>query len=145
MRNLTKEERELFNLALSNKPMLRNGYWHVQTSRRRFKVSRLTVMLHLDKYLERWELVHHKDGNRQNDTLENLEVLNISEHNALHHNARNQTKPKGWKPVNVTSPEIIERIRKLAEPMAKVNCSEISRRLKQEGIKITSMTIKRYL
>ncbi len=145
MRNLTKEERKLFKRALSNTPMIRNGYWHVQAFKKRFKVSRLTVMLHLDKFLERWELVHHKDGDRQNDAIENLEVLNISEHNAMHHNPKYQTKPDNWKPANTTPPEVIKRIKEIASQMIKINCSEISRRLKSEGVKISSMAVKKYI
>lgn len=145
MRNLTEKERKTFNIAINNVPFLKNGYWYVQTSRRRFKVSRLTVMLHMDKYLEIWELVHHKDGNSQNDTLDNLEVLNHSEHNALHYNPDNQSKPDGWKPANTTPPEVIERIREVASGMVKINCSEIARILKKEKISINSVTVKRYL
>jgi hypothetical protein len=42
----------------------------------------------LGRKLEPYEVVHHKDGNRTNNHLENLEVLDASSHAALHHRER---------------------------------------------------------
>lgn len=149
MRDLTKEEEIIFKRILLLKPMDHLGYisyrLDINGIRRRFKRSRLIVQLHLGKYLESWELVCHKDGNKKNDDIENLEVLNHSEHNALHHNPNNQSKPNGWKPANTTPQEIIERIKEIASGMVKINCSEIARILKKEKININSVTVKRYL
>ncbi len=36
---------------------------------------RLVMEQALGRYLEEWEVVHHKDGNRQNNVWENLELL----------------------------------------------------------------------
>lgn len=40
---------------------------------------------HLGRPLRKDEIVHHKDGNRLNNNLENLEVLSPSQHSLLHH------------------------------------------------------------
>jgi hypothetical protein len=36
---------------------------------------RFIMEQNLGRYLEDWEIVHHKDGNRSNNALENLELL----------------------------------------------------------------------
>jgi hypothetical protein len=40
---------------------------------------------HLGRSLEPWELVHHKDGNKMNNVIENLEIKTWPEHTILHH------------------------------------------------------------
>ena len=144
MRDLTEEERVFFKRAINNKHFLKHRYWYCQTSRKRFKVSRLKIQLNLDKYLESWELVHHKDGNRQNDELDNLGIVNSSEHSEKHYGSYG-VKPKNWKPVNATPEDVIDRIILISKKMVKINYSEISRQLEKEGIKITSMTVKKYI
>lgn len=46
--------------------------------------SRYLMERHLGRYLESWEDVHHKDENKQNDDLNNLEIkdkrLHLQEH-----------------------------------------------------------------
>lgn len=147
MRNLKPKEKEFFKHILTLKPSEHLGYLSyridVNGVRKRFKHGRIILQLHLGKYLESWELVCHKDGNRRNDAIENLEVLNHAQLNSKGH--INGKKPNDWKPANTTKPEVINRIKQIASGMVKVNCSEISRRLKKEKIKITSYTIKRYL
>jgi hypothetical protein len=40
---------------------------------------------HLGRALEPWEHVHHKDGNKLNNELANLELVEIGEHAVLTH------------------------------------------------------------
>lgn len=62
---------------------------HAQSLGRYF-VHRLVMEKKLGRLLRRDELVHHKDGNKQNNSLSNLELVTASEHKRLH---------AGWKKI----------------------------------------------
>ena len=38
----------------------------------------------LGRYLKKKEVIHHINGNKHDNRLENLEVMTVSEHNTLH-------------------------------------------------------------
>ena len=46
---------------------------------------RVVVEASIGRKLEPWELVHHKDGDKANNAIENLEVKEFGEHTAEHH------------------------------------------------------------
>lgn len=46
---------------------------------------RVLMERHLGRKLEPWELVHHKDGNPQNNAIENLEIVEWGAHTSEHH------------------------------------------------------------
>lgn len=50
------------------------GHPHPQASGRILE-HRLVMEGQLGRYLEEWELVHHEDGNRQNNEIDNLKLL----------------------------------------------------------------------
>ena len=146
MIELTKEERKFFNHLTTLKPVINNGYFCYDFRKKRYKKSRVIMQLHLNKKLEYWELVHHIDGNKQNDSIKNLKVLNHSEHAETYHNNTGRKKLPPWcRAVNALSLEKIKRIKEIASGMVKINCSEISRRLEKEDISVNHVTVKKYL
>ena len=46
--------------------------------------SRVVMAEHLGRQLTKQEHIHHKDGNKLNDKIDNLEILSSSEHKRLH-------------------------------------------------------------
>jgi hypothetical protein len=52
-------------------------------------LHRYLMELHLGRKLGSDEHVHHKDGDKQNNAIENLEVILGSEHNSMHTRIRN--------------------------------------------------------
>lgn len=48
------------------------------------KEHTLVMSEHLGRPLTPEEIVHHKDGNKQNNSLDNLQVMTKSEHTRLH-------------------------------------------------------------
>src|SRR3990167_938541 len=54
---------------------------------------RLIMEKKIGRYLHRWEIVHHIDGNRQNNKPENLKLVRgNSQHKKLHPNAGIETR-----------------------------------------------------
>jgi len=60
---------------------LHKGYGHYCGSVR----EHILVMAeHLGRPLERGEVVHHIDGNKTNNDIQNLQLMTVTEHNACH-------------------------------------------------------------
>lgn len=70
----------ILKMKISGSTTIRNG--------KRVLVSRAVMEEALGRKLEEWEEVHHKDGNRRNNSLENLMVVKPDEHRAIHRGIR---------------------------------------------------------
>jgi hypothetical protein len=55
---------------------------------------RLVMEAYLGRYLDPRELVHHIDGNRKNNVIDNLELVHNEEH-ISHHKRKEESKPNG--------------------------------------------------
>lgn len=60
-----------------NYPFRKGGY-------RSIREHQCVMELHLNRALEQGEIVHHIDGNKKNNNLENLYLTTVNEHNKLH-------------------------------------------------------------
>tara|TARA_Y100000310_G_scaffold322887_1_gene382513 strand:+ start:210 stop:698 length:489 start_codon:yes stop_codon:yes gene_type:complete len=73
----------------------KRGYRIFSISDVRKKEHRMIMESHLGRELESHEIVHHKDGNNLNNSLDNLEVMSIGDHSKIHN-----TKHFGCKIIN---------------------------------------------
>ena len=83
MVKLISKEKEFFTNLLSCNLVKHNGYFNFVFKKKKYKRSRVLMQLHLDRRLKPWNNVHHKDKNKENDDINNLEVLDVSEHSSL--------------------------------------------------------------
>lgn len=74
------------------------GYRAILIGEKYILEHRLIMEEHLGRKLERDENIHHKDGNKLNNKIENLELMSTVEHSRLHHKLRRNngtSKDKG--------------------------------------------------
>lgn len=86
-----------------------SGYLDVTIANKKRYVHRLVMEEYLGRPLRKDEHVHHINGDKTDNRIENLEILNISEHSRLHAQGRKYGSP----PLSVRNPQKVEQIKEM--------------------------------
>lgn len=73
-----------WNAGTSKPYRNQRGYMCRRVNGREVKEHRFVMEQNLGRKLEPWEHVHHKDGDKTNNQVENLAVITAEEHNREH-------------------------------------------------------------
>lgn len=139
MRDLTIKEREFFESLIKLAPQKRDNYFYYNKNGKHYKRSRVHIQLYLNKKLEPYEQVHHRDENKCNDDVSNLKVINTKRFNfhvSDHHSGKK--KKYSMQKRRGLSVEQQNKIQLLSKTIK--NKSEIARILN-----LSSQTIGKYL
>ena len=71
--------------TLNGKSLSHDGYWTLTVpGRGQMKEHRWIMELFLNRRLKSSEIIHHKDHNKLNNDIANLQILTRAEHNRIH-------------------------------------------------------------
>lgn len=116
----------------------KNGYITISIGNKKYYKHRLIMEEHLGRKLKTSEQVHHINGNRQDNRIENLEIKTKGEHQREHAKRNGLGKNrKGTEPTNKTKLETRELIKELRQRGKSLN--EICR-----AVNLSYPTVQKY-
>lgn len=143
MERVSFDERKFLISLLSKHKEIKNGYYYYTHKGKHYKEHRILMELILGRKLRMDEVVHHKDHNKLNNRINNLEVMKLSDHNSLHH-AGLKKPTTNQNPPHKLSEDKIKKIKELSKTILKKNGKPHFSKIAKE-LEISDFTVARHL
>lgn len=95
MRDLLRKEKDfLFEILLKGSKGKSKGYIRFRYKNKNYKRSQIIYQIYHNIKLSRFDIIHHIDGNKENDKITNLKLMTSEEHTSLHHAGKKKPRKK---------------------------------------------------
>ena len=91
----------------------KNGYITISIGNKKYYEHRLVMEEHLGRKLKSTEQVHHINGIKTDNRIENLRLIDCGVHASHHAGANGLGKQKGIEPINKTDKSTIRKVQEL--------------------------------